>query len=461
VPWKSSTLPTSTRIRAKKNDNTNPTPIATITVKTSPNGLVKRIVSTKIEDLTTGINTETQLNIKDTVDNYDFDKNPFDDKKYKSREEQALSQTTDWIYKGIVTDTLGGKKNINLKMTGSPTDVKNEIPDVVDADTPRYDGSVMTPPPTGTDIWKEVSDLIRINGINFLIESPPLATIFHECDWKDWVNIDYPGNINTGSEFELKDRAYSHGRGQFQEHVCGNQDDDAHYIDAVTMETQTPWYELYMENKRRYETFKLTPTFGYACKDNNGPGAFCKDMKVRYCCARKQSASWGDWGDWAKCSKTCGGGMRTRKRDCKQLSISKGRSDKSYKSMCYGQGSEFSSQQQKRFSEETEECEVQECPSDHKFEPWSAWTKCSVTCSQGTKKRERICRPASGGGVKCPPFETNKDLFYQEAECTQEDCEIFKPGGWTQVCMQCHLWQGQENEDTGLPIREELKTRAC
>ena len=26
----------------------------------------------------------------------------------------------------------------------------------------------------------------------FLSESPPVAELFAECDWKDWVNQDYP-----------------------------------------------------------------------------------------------------------------------------------------------------------------------------------------------------------------------------------------------------------------------------
>ena len=65
-------------------------------------------------------------------------------------------------------------------------------------------------------------------------------------------------------------------------------DDDVHYIDAVTMDTQTPWHELKMDSGKKYETYKIAPTFGYVCKDENGEPGFCKDMKVRYCCANKQ-----------------------------------------------------------------------------------------------------------------------------------------------------------------------------
>lgn len=149
-------------------------------------------------------------------------------------------------------------------------------------------------------------------------------------------------------------------------------------------------------------------------------------MKVRYCCANKQTAAWGDWGPWGTCSKTCGGGEKIRKRDCEQLSIASG---SSYNNQCFGQGGD--KQMQKRYSEESTDCNINECPMDHQFEPWTPWTSCTVTCSKGHKYRKRSCKPARGGGKECPPYETNKDMYEMSATCTQADCETFSPGPWT------------------------------
>ena len=37
---------------------------------------------------------------------------------------------------------------------------------------------------------------------NFLSESPPLADLFAECEWRDWINQDYP---NKRSQSELSE----------------------------------------------------------------------------------------------------------------------------------------------------------------------------------------------------------------------------------------------------------------
>jgi hypothetical protein len=40
-----------------------------------------------------------------------------------------------------------------------------------------------------------------------MVDSPPLATLFAECDWKDWVSIDYPNKLEgTNGEYELRFR---------------------------------------------------------------------------------------------------------------------------------------------------------------------------------------------------------------------------------------------------------------
>ena len=97
------------------------------------------------------------------------------------------------------------------------------------------------------------------------LESPPVALLFAECVWKDWVNLEYPNKHRTGGEWELRQQTEKFGAGgpksrkrYFRKHVCGKVPEMAMFVDAVTMETQTPWYELTYQNKQ-YETYKLSP----------------------------------------------------------------------------------------------------------------------------------------------------------------------------------------------------------
>ena len=102
--------------------------------------------------------------------------------------------------------------------------------------------------------------------LEFFIESPPLALIFAECLWKDWVNLEYPNKYRTGREWELRQEAAKFGdkskakpkKAYYKEHVCGKVPEAAMFVDAVTVEDQIPWYELKYRNDQ-YETYKLTP----------------------------------------------------------------------------------------------------------------------------------------------------------------------------------------------------------
>ena len=99
------------------------------------------------------------------------------------------------------------------------------------------------------------------------LESPPLALIFAECEWRDWVSLEYPNKYRTGAEWELRVSAEKFGKGGsrtkrnlLKKHVCGKAPEMAMFVDAVTVEEQTPWYELiHGPSNQKYETYKLTP----------------------------------------------------------------------------------------------------------------------------------------------------------------------------------------------------------
>ncbi|XP_013401718.1 hemicentin-1-like [Lingula anatina] len=93
---------------------------------------------------------------------------------------------------------------------------------------------------------------------------------------------------------------------------------------------------------------------------------------------------WGDWCcSWSACSATCGGGQRTRTRQCSNPAPANGGAD------CVGSGIE------------EEMCNTQPCPTDGGWSNWSDWSACNVnscTCS-----RTRTCSsPApENGGKPC------------------------------------------------------------
>ena len=74
-------------------------------------------------------------------------------------------------------------------------------------------------------------------------ESPPLAHLFAECEWRDYISEEYPGNEKGAAwEFELKEDAEK--KDAISHHVCGKAKSNSYFIDAVTKETKIPWYEL-------------------------------------------------------------------------------------------------------------------------------------------------------------------------------------------------------------------------
>jgi len=52
------------------------------------------------------------------------------------------------------------------------------------------------------------------------------------------------------------------------------------------------------------------------------------------------------------------------------------------------------------------------CPVDCKFMPWDAWTDCSVTCGMGTRKRVRAKQEEQNGGTPCPEKSEEEGSCY-------------------------------------------------
>merc|ERR1719219_2155252 len=109
---------------------------------------------------------------------------------------------------------------------------------------------------------------------------------------------------------------------------------------------------------------------------------------------------WGSWGSYGSCSKTCGGGTKTRTRSCDSPQPQHGGQT------CPGQASESAS------------CNTNSCPIDGGWGSWGSYGSCSKNCGGGTKNRTRSCdspEPQLGG-------QTCLGASSQSASCNTYSC---------------------------------------
>ena len=98
--------------------------------------------------------------------------------------------------------------------------------------------------------------------------------------------------------------------------------------------------------------------------------------------------------------------------------------------LCIGQRSEVAlvcPRSQARF------CNSQLCPHDCEVSTWQAWSVCTHTCGDGTKRRKRVVQKSKeGNGRDCPSLTQVK--VCSNAACPV-DCQVTAWGEWGQ-CSQ-------------------------
>ncbi|XP_031758128.1 adhesion G protein-coupled receptor B3 isoform X3 [Xenopus tropicalis] len=153
---------------------------------------------------------------------------------------------------------------------------------------------------------------------------------------------------------------------------------------------------------------------------------------------------WEEWSPWSLCSFTCGRGQRTRTRSCTPPQYG-------------GRHCEGLEMQHKP-------CNIALCPVDGLWQEWSAWSQCSVTCSNGTQKRQRECSPASHGGSDCKgPYSETRECHNQECTANGQwnpwghwsGCSRSCDGGWekrTRSCQGASI-TGHQCEGSGEEVR--------
>jgi len=116
-------------------------------------------------------------------------------------------------------------------------------------------------------------------------------------------------------------------------------------------------------------------------------GAACPHMKESQKCVVSAECpvhcTVSEFGQFSTCSKTCGGGKRTRSRTILQHAEGGGYTCPSL--------------------EQVEDCSALSCPVHCQVGAWSSWSSCSKSCGTGqSKKMRRVGVDAGWGGAECP-----------------------------------------------------------
>ncbi|RMB91209.1 hypothetical protein DUI87_32345 [Hirundo rustica rustica] len=152
-----------------------------------------------------------------------------------------------------------------------------------------------------------------------------------------------------------------------------------------------------------------------------------------------------EWSQWSVCSLTCGQGSQVRTRSCVSSP---------YGTLCSG------------LLRETRACNnTATCPVEGQWLEWGAWSRCSVTCANGTQQRTRKCSVSAHGWAEC------RGAHADARECSNPACPTDSKWGpwnhWSLCSKTCDTgWQRRFRmcEGTGMQgypcegTGEEVKT---
>lgn len=149
-----------------------------------------------------------------------------------------------------------------------------------------------------------------------------------------------------------------------------------------------------------------TPINGADCEGASEIIEICKEAE----CGTAFDGGWSLWGEWSNCDRTCGPGIRHKKRACDMPKPQWGGKD------CEGYAVDY------------ETCQISPCKSALKCSEFGEWSECSETCGMGMHSRKRKCSiaseesPASPDITVAPRLITNEILQYEHKFCSSLKC---------------------------------------
>jgi len=146
---------------------------------------------------------------------------------------------------------------------------------------------------------------------------------------------------------------------------------------------------------------------------SNGGVACGPSIQSRECNNTCLDCMWSDWLDWGQCDVSCDGGSQSRTRSVAQPKV--------------GEAADC-----KGASKESQDCNTMSCPVDCQTSDWTKWSTCSPYCL-GTQNRSRVVvTPAANGGAACGNLN-------QAQRCTNfcMDCQLSEWTAWSKCSKSC------------------------
>ncbi|XP_070574887.1 SCO-spondin-like [Ptychodera flava] len=225
-------------------------------------------------------------------------------------------------------------------------------------------------------------------------------------DWTQWSEC----SQTCGDEWRTRSRACDNPAPQFGGAECPGDDSDALSCGLESCSVDGNWSPWSEWSECSGTCGGGTHSHTRTC--TNPPPAFggndCEGDAEQYGECNSSpcpiDGQWSAWGEWTACTRTCGGGSRTRSRSCSDPPPAFGGVD------CDGDSSETDTT-----------CGDAWCRIDGKWSKWTQWSECTVTCSFGYQTRNRNCsEPAPAfGGRNCPGFGIYEN-WVQEESCMGE-----------------------------------------